>query len=98
MTFPIDTMQPFRQQTHAAESALLDRHARVVRLMTSALAESRRQGHTPSSPAREAEGFGSFAYCTQCFRYICVDLDESKEPYGSGYTEPCSRGRKGKRL
>ena len=49
--------------------------------MTSALIEARRQGHSPSAPAHEEAGFGSFAYCTKCFRYICVDLDESKEPY-----------------
>ena len=98
MTFAIETMPPFRQQSQAAESSVMERHARVLRLMTSALTEARRQGHSPSAPAHEEAGFGSFAYCTKCFRYICVDLDESKEPYGSGYTEPCSRGRKGKRL
>lgn len=94
MTFPVESFQPMR----GTDAALIDRHARVLRLMTSAIAESRRQGHSPCAPSHEEAGFGSFTYCTKCFRYVCVDLDESKEPYGSGYTEPCTRGRKGKRL
>ena len=67
------------------------------RLMVKAVAESRRQGHKPTIPSPDMAGFAQVAYCTQCGRYICVDLDESSEPYGSGYTERCDRNRRGKR-
>ena len=95
MSFPITSYTLPRRPT---EDALAARHARVIRMMTDALAESRRLGHSPAKAVRELEGFGSMAYCTRCFLYVCVDLDESKEPNGSAYTQPCTRDRKGKRL
>ena len=64
--------------------------------MALAVRESRRLGHRPAAPERDLGETSALTSCEHCGRYICVDLAESTEPYGSGVTEPCNyrRGRR----
>ena len=93
MTMPYETTMtmPFGRR----ES--MERQGKVVRMMALALSRSRSMGHSPVRAVTEDNGKGAVSYCTGCGLYICVDLDESREPYGSAYTQPCTRDRKGKR-
>ena len=61
--------------------------------MALAVRESRKLGHRPATPLPDVADNSAVTTCEHCGRYICVDLAESREPYGSGVTEPCTRLR-----
>ena len=64
---------------------------RTTILMALAVRESRKLGHRPGTPLPDSEVNAAITSCEHCGCFVCVDLAESPEPYGSGVTEPCSR-------
>ena len=67
---------------------------KLVNAMHSAVHQARRLGHRPDRFSPDVEGYAALTGCQDCGRFVCVDLTESQEPYGSGTTEPCRPKRR----
>ena len=61
--------------------------------MERGIVNSRRLGHAPDVPMPDNAKDAAITYCVDCGRYVVVDLEESREAYGSGTTEPCTARR-----
>lgn len=79
-------------RTHSRQSP----GGRLAVLMSKGLSDSRRLGHRPGMPTPDVVGHAALTACRDCGRFVCVDLMEHDEPFGSGTTEPCHwvRGRR----
>ena len=66
------------------------RHSPFRKAVADGIAASRRLGHAPDVMMPDVVVNSAITQCVGCGRYIVVDLEESREAYGSGVTEPCT--------